>query len=355
MRAKLTRAVADRAKSRDIPHRIYDTQISGFSLRIQPSGRKSWVLQVKRKTYTLGQYPVMSVVLAREKVQEILLGNVPMQNKRIPTLGEFIEEYYKDFAETNYANPKESISHLIRTGFSGKCIDAIRVIDIEQYRTKRLNAGIAPSSINRQLAILKAALQKAVEWEILQINPLMRFKQLKLDAMPVVRYLSQNEAERLGRALEDSTPWLRSFTVMALNTGLRRAELWNLVWGDIDLRKGVLTVQGIGSKSKQTRHIPLNDKALDVLAQWRGSVIPLKTMPVFGRHEFRKSWKTLMSKAQIEDFTFHYCRHTFASKLVMAGVPLNTVRELLGHASITMTLRYAHLADDTKRDAVNML
>ncbi|HKF95733.1 MAG TPA: tyrosine-type recombinase/integrase, partial [Gammaproteobacteria bacterium] len=109
----------------------------------------------------------------------------------------------------------------------------------------------------------------------------------------------------------------------------------------------------------QTRHIPLNAEALNVLRQWRnqtkaeGLVFP-------GKHgnrldNVRKSWASVLDAAYITGFRWHDLRHDFASKLVMAGVPLNTVRDLLGHADLATTLRYAHLAPDHRAQAVGML
>jgi len=155
----------------------------------------------------------------------------------------------------------------------------------------------------------------------------------------------------LGAYADHLTPMI----LLALNTGLRRNELWNLVWGDIDLKQKTLTVHGKGAKSGQTRHIPLNPTAMHTLKTHRGDVFPMPSNPVFGKHYFQKSFASLLKSAQIEKFTFHCFRHTFASRLVMAGVPLNTVRELLGHSSLEMTLIYAHLAPDNLRQAVDLL
>ena len=143
--------------------------------------------------------------------------------------------------------------------------------------------------------------------------------------------------------------------IVSLNTGLRRREAQNLTWGDIDLRKKLLTVRGAGAKSGQTRHVPLNAAAVDALKAHRGDVRPLPKVPVFGRADLKKAFSGVLKVAKIEAFRWHDLRHTFASRLVMVGVPLNTVRELMGHASLDMTLIYAHLAPDNLRSAVELL
>lgn len=139
-----------------------------------------------------------------------------------------------------------------------------------------------------------------------------------------------------------------------MNTGLRRGELLSLLWTDIDLEGKLLTVRGVTAKSGDTRHIPLNDEALTALKDWRldssegERVFPVAT-------SFKTAWGALLKRAEVTGFRWHDLRHHFASRLVQAGVSLNTVRELLGHGSLTMTLRYAHLAPNQTRDAVSRL
>jgi len=147
--------------------------------------------------------------------------------------------------------------------------------------------------------------------------------------------------------------------VASLNTGLRRGELFSLTWDNVAVASRVLTITGATSKSGQTRHMPLNDAAFEALAAWRnqtaghGLVFPSADGRRFDN--CNKSWRGLLRDAEIAGFRWHDMRHEFASKLVMAGVPLNTVRELLGHADLSTTLRYAHLAPDHTAEAVQRL
>jgi integrase len=147
--------------------------------------------------------------------------------------------------------------------------------------------------------------------------------------------------------------------VLSLNTGLRRGEVFSLTWNCVSFQTKTLTVEGATAKSGQTRHIPLNAEALSVLSQWRdqtkaeGLVFPGKDDSRLDN--VRKSWAGVLNAANITGFRWHDLRHDFASKLVMAGVPLNTVRDLLGHVDLATTLRYAHLAPDYRAQAVGML
>ena len=393
---RLNQDVAERAKPADRPLVLEDPTLAGFALRVQPSGRKSWVLRYKkpngqRTTRTLGKLPVDTYALALEKAKAVLRGEDPNPQPEpmadpqpILTFGVFLTDHYEPYLQEHHSRPDESLAYLRAFEFDEKPLDDVRQADVETWRLKRLKAGKAKSTINRQISTLKAALQRAVDWDLLDANPLARLKPLKTDRRGVVRYLSEAENGRLLSALterdarlrrerESGNAWrqergyellpalgaygdaLTPMVLVSLHTGLRRGELQNLTWGDLDLKRCMLTVHGAGAKSGQTRHIPLNGTAVKALKAHRGEVTPLPTMPVFGRHEVKKAFAGVLATAKIENFRWHDLRHSFASRLVMAGVPLNTVRELMGHASLDMTLIYAHLAPDNLRAAVEVL
>jgi integrase len=161
-------------------------------------------------------------------------------------------------------------------------------------------------------------------------------------------------------ALEGREGYLRKMIIISLNTGIRRGALFSLLWSDVDLDKRILTLRGEDAKSGKTNHVPLNDAAYNAFKEWLeisggdGLVFPSpKTGEKMG--SCKTAWKRLMKAANIENFRWHDMRHDFASQLVMKGIDLNTVRELMGHADIKMTLRYAHLAPEMKAKAVAAL
>ncbi len=140
---------------------------------------------------------------------------------------------------------------------------------------------------------------------------------------------------------------LNTMVVVSLNTGLRRNEIFSLEWTDVE--DGWITVRSSNAKSGKARYVPLNKRARQALGDWsdgmerKGLVFP--SPKTSGRMDNCNSlWEAVLEKAEIENFRWHDMRHTFVSNLVMAGVDLNTVKELLGHADLKMTLRYAHFA-----------
>jgi integrase len=204
----------------------------------------------------------------------------------------------------------------------------------------------------------------------------------KADRQPKPRFLSEAEEKRLRASLarrdseakaarDRANAWRRErkkpelpalphyadhltpAILLSTNTGLRRGELLALRWADVDLAGRQLTVRASGTKSGQTRHVPLNTEALTVLKRWRRQSNGPRVFAV--DTSFKTAWASLLKQAKIESFRWHDLRHHFGSRLVQSGVPLNTVRELLGHQSIAMTLRYAHLADGDKASAVEKL
>jgi len=188
---------------------------------------------------------------------------------------------------------------------------------------------------------------------------LSKVKTLTVDNSKV-RYLSKDEEARLRENLHTSdTDFLEVIVILALNTGMRKGELLSLDWNHVNFDNKILTVDFQNAKSGNTRHLPLNTQAFNALKQWQqetdGIGFVFKDKNNAQLKDFPYIWGALLDEAQITNFRFHDLRHHFASKLVMASVDLNTVRELLGHSDLKMTLRYAHLAPEHKAAAVNLI
>jgi integrase len=202
------------------------------------------------------------------------------------------------------------------------------------------------------MAIYKHSIKKSKKLSV--PNPVLEIKRLKEKESERTRFLDRDEETALRLKIgREHLPELD----LALSTGLRRNELFRLRWTDVNLRVRILTVTK--SKNGKPRHVPLNSTAcaaFEQLAARRddtGYVIPGPPAPR-GR-DWREWFEDAVKAAKISDFHFHDLRHTFASRLVMAGVDLRTVMELMGHSDISMTMRYAHLAQAHKQDAVDRL
>ncbi|MFN8008417.1 MAG: site-specific integrase [Terriglobia bacterium] len=224
--------------------------------------------------------------------------------------------------------------------------------DIEQARLELLDE-CAPATVNRYLAALKATFSLAVRNRKADSNPVKTVKLLKENNRRV-RWLSDAEESRLMGVLPKK---YKPMVIVSLNTGLRKSEQLNLQWRDIDFRQGLIHVKN--SKPGDSRYIPMNDAVVQTL---KGLPRRIHSPFVFaGRKEgahmndLPKYWEEYLKKAKIENFHWHDLRHTFASRLVMAGADLYTVKKLLGHHEIKMTERYAHLAPDYLKGAVDLL
>jgi integrase len=332
---------------------------------------------------------------------------------KLSKFGTFLDEKYLPWLETRNSKTAVRTIKTIKTGFP-KLLDIqlsnINAWTIEQWRNDKRKTGAKPATINSYVNPLKGAMSRAVEWELIASHDLNKVKALKTDNS-VVRYLDKAEEQTLLETLQRRNkrinfernnangfrqkrgyallPELRDFNfvdhlepivLVAMNTGLRKGELLSLKWQNVDLINDVLTVIAENAKSGKTRHVPLNFKSKQALVKWQADLMHLRNLSceapntvtksnltskkaseyIFegedGAHllDIKKGWGKLLVEAGIINSRFHDLRHHFASKLVMASVDLNTVRELLGHANLDMTLRYAHFAPAHKAAAVNL-
>jgi integrase len=178
---------------------------------------------------------------------------------------------------------------------------------------------------------------------------------VKLFKVPAkrIRYLEKEEIDRL---LAHCCEHLKPIVIVALHTGMRKSEILGLKWHDIDIKRNIIHL--LDTKNREKREVPMNEVVQKTVI---GVLKHPDSQYVFCKKDgepygnVRKSFFTAVTKAGIINFRFHDLRHTFASQLVMSGVDLNTVRELLGHKSLEMTLRYSHLSPDHKKRAVDIL
>ncbi|WP_197279217.1 site-specific integrase [Novosphingobium sp. AAP1] len=398
----MTQAVVEKAafSVKPVDHR--DTRLKGLVLRVMPSGVKSFYCEYARgKRVWLGRADVLGLAEARESARAVLSdvyrGLDPMAARKpkleVPTFRAFLKGDYAVWAQANQKSHAQNLKRL-ETAFKpllDKHLHDIKALEVERWRAGEIARGLSLQTINRDISSIKAAFNRAVDWELIPTNPLAKVKKSRTDDNLKVRYLSDHEEGRLRAAIDireerrraerdTANGWRRErgyvqlpslrmvmFTdhvkpliLLSINTGCRRGELFDLTWSNVDLDRRILTVTGATAKSKRTRHIPLNREATRVLQGWRAQAEDTSGL-VFVNEEGKRfdrvnfSWRHLLKDAGISAFRWHDMRHHFASRLVMGGVDLNTVRELLGHSDYAMTLRYAHLAPEHKLKAVEVL
>lgn len=246
--------------------------------------------------------------------------------------------------------------------FSGRPLSDLKRAHVRAYVSSRLSDGVKVSTVRRELRLASAALNFVrVELELDLSNP---FSALALESGEGrVRWITRDEASSLLVACRQAVrPHLAIFVVLALNTGARRGELLGLEWSRVDFDNALMLLEPEHTKSRKRRSIPLNDACLMVLREmreWQFERLP-SARHVFSWERgrittFKTAWATALRVAGINDFRVHDLRHTCASWLVMAGVPLQVVKDLLGHSSVTVTEKYAHLAPTETRAAVQKL
>lgn len=415
MKTRLTAKAVDAIRPTDKSFTAWDAEINGLGLRVRPTGNKTWILfyrnsSGRQRNYTIGKHGKLTAMEARrigkQLAAQVALGK-DIQAERIETrqqaqdeankhsLSSFIDGPYAEWrrGEKEPQRAEESLKRLracFGADFGDARLEDLNSWGLERWRAKRLKGGASRATVNRDITDLKVLLNKAVQWGLFAANPLSDLKPLKTDRKSKVRFLSEDEESRLRQGLADrdaeiragrasANAWraergyqplpdldacvyadhLHPMVLLSMNTGMRRGEVFNLCWADVDLPAARLTVCGSKAKSGQTRHLPLNEEAVAVLRAWRAQsqsndlVFPSSNGKPF--NTIKKAWAALLSRCGIENFRWHDLRHHFASRLVMVGVALNTVRELLGHSSYEMTLRYSHLAPETKAAAVARL
>jgi integrase len=248
--------------------------------------------------------------------------------------------------------------------FTGRDLLTLKRSDIREYVQNRLADGVSNATINRELCLLSAALNLARrewDWDVPNNAEGMRLREPE----GRVRSLTVEEAQRLIVEAEKSqkSPHLANFIRLALNTGCRCNELLKLQWDRVDLKANLILLGEQDTKTARRRSVPLNAEARAAmlnLARFRATFCPASPW-VFAHKDGNrqaavvKAFKRALRNAGIEDFRIHDLRHTCASWLVSAGQPLPAVRDLLGHSSVTMTERYAHLAPENVRAAVAAL
>jgi integrase len=252
----------------------------------------------------------------------------------------------------------------LRKFFSSFVMDQLSATDIRQYTDQRKGDGLSNSTINRELEVLSASINYANrEWEWALPNPVTG-RMLK-EPPGRVRWITEDESDLLINAAhgEPKAIGLADFIKLALNTGCRKQEMLGLEWARIDFSSNLIHLGEEHTKTSKRRSVPLNEVARQALlsrANFRAEHCPdspwvFTNQLGYRINDMKRSFGTACRRSGIDNFRIHDMRHTCAAWLVSAGAKLDEVRDLLGHSSVTMTERYAHLSPDNVRSAVKLL
>ncbi len=356
-RKKLTDAAAARLRPRKREYTVWDTRAAGLGVRVRPSGGKSWVLLQdmggRTKRVSLGPVGVKGLEEVRRECHARMASPEPVgktvRTGPVPLLRDFLAGPWK---EAHFDGYKPSTQRVARSQLAGQLLPAFgskpldRIGEAAIRRWFERYSRTAPGNANQCLARLRQILNFAVACGHIERNST---DGIALNRRPkLTRFLSREELARLHAALDAQTRQgarqQADIVRLLLLTGCRRGEILGLRWSEVREDGLALTDSKTGPRT-----VPLGSRARRILdRQPRGRsafVFPSPRNPARPRRPHLPLWDRVRKEACIEDVRLHDLRHTMASHAVMNGVPVPVVSRLLGHSSVQMTLRYAHLAD----------
>lgn len=266
------------------------------------------------------------------------------------TLAELIDRYILEILPRKANKSKFSTNQAQQLNWWKEHLGAYVLSDITPARIVEARGKLnrSPATANRYMAALSHVFTIAIrEWEWMEDSPIRKISKLK-EPRGRVRYLSDEERTKLIAAARDiENPTLYTVIVLALSTGARQGELLSLNWKDVDFKRGSLTFHE--TKNGERRTVPLTGLAHDLLKE-RYSKREKVTQLVFPSEEntpvrVDRPFQALLFQTGIKDFRFHDLRHSAASYLAMNGASLAEIAEVLGHKTLQMVKRYAHLSD----------
>lgn len=377
--ARITKRTVDQLQPSDRELYIWDTEVRGLGVRCYPSGKKMYVLKTRhgrtQRLITLGQHgsPHTPESARKAALHHLALrakGEDPAKErekrkaaKTVKELGErFLKEHVarKCRPSTQYEY-KRSVEKFINPALGSLSIGDVTTADVARFHYKLRDI---PYQANRTIEVLSKMMGLAEKWHHRppNTNPckgLEKYPEEKRE-----RFLTKQELDHLHEVLNDAEAkstenrYFIAAIRLLLMTGARLREITTLKWSYIDLETGKLNLP-ISKTGKKT--IPLSDKATDYLREMLRDGMRVDENPYVivgakpGRHfvEMQSPWRRIRKKAGLEDVRIHDLRHSFASFAINDGIHLQMVGKLLGHTQAQTTMRYAHLSDDTMKQAAN--
>jgi integrase len=372
--AKLTKRQVESIAAESRERIFWDDELSGFGLRVYPSGRKVYVVQYKLHGRTrrknLGKHGVVTADEARREAKltqaDVARGGDPSADRkarlRSPTIAELGNRFLKEHVTlhckpTTHYDYQKLLHNVVNPILGGIKVSEISFTDIQAFHLKRKDT---PYQANRGVMVLSKMLNLAEDWGLrpMNSNPSRRIK--KYPEEEKKRYLDEEEQERLGAVLADMltrgeiSRYVFAAFYLLLLTGCRLNEIQKLKWDYV-----TRTHLELPDSKTGRRRIPLPREArtlLDSLDRRDGN--PFVILGDHGdRHynDLQKPWRKIRSEADLIDVRVHDLRHTYASVAVINGIDPFMLKEILGHKNLSTTLRYAHLSDDAVQKAAGQI
>jgi len=295
---------------------------------------------------------------------EIHLGADPRAEdktqKAVPTMSAFFNDSYLVYVKPRkrtWAGDVSLFRNRIEPEFGTVRLNEIKRQKVQTFHAGLLDKGISAATADHHVKLIRQMLNRAVEWEVIAVNPIARYKLFNPDNRKE-NYLNTQELESLLEVLRTygNRPVCNA-ALFLLSTGARLNEALSARWEHIDRENRVWRIPATISKSKRVRTVPLSDSAIEVLDALgtEGKFAELFISDRTGKplRHIQKIWERLKTEAGLPKLRIHDLRHQFASLLVNAGRSLYEVQKILGHSSHSVTERYAHLDKKSLMDAAN--
>lgn len=355
---------------------LCDAQVRGMYLLVQASRPDAAAVFLRYKNADgrtchemIGRTSEIDLAEARRRAKEwkarIALGADPRGDARtqreVPTLDAFFTEHYEPFAKPrkrSWARDEELYRLRIKAKFGGRRLNQISRHQVQTFHTELLATGLAPATCDHHLKLLKRMFNLALDWDVFPgPNPVARVPMFNADNKRET-YLDDEQLHRLVAVLRtDGNRPVCLIAMFLLSSGARLSEALSATWEQIDEQNRVWRIPALNSKSKRIRSVPLNDSALEVLAELdtKGARGHLFVNAATGKPytTIAKVWNRLRKEVGIPKLRLHDLRHSFASMLINSGRSLYEVQKLLGHSDTKVSERYAHVNLRTLQDAAN--
>ncbi len=351
--------------------RIYDTDIKGFGVRVTAAGARSFILnyrsQGRERRYTIGSYPDWTVQAARKEASELKRsidkGEDPLEERQVsraaPTMVDLFERYQSDHlphkAPRAAADDASMWRKLILPYFGQR-----KVADVTHADCDRLHREVSadrPVRANRVMEVLRKAMNLAIRWGWRTDNPAQGVHRNNEERRE--RFLTSDETSRLVAALAAHRERSSADAIgLMLLTGCRRGEALAARWEEFDLEAGIWTKPSAHTKQRKVHRVPLSGAAIAMLRARHAEANGAFAFPGSGGHplvDVKRTWQAVRGQAGLDGVRLHDLRHTVASVLVSHGESLHMVGDLLGHTQTQTTARYAHLFDDPRRKAAEVI